>query len=183
MIVERIDPISGRRLVFEAEPLDESGSDRSIVYAEPLDEPGANRSIVYFEDLFQYNKSYADFPVNLRERESVQLMHFETHLRQIAGASPSWWDTLLGWIENIDKYIGPLIDLYKELEEAGIITHEQAEQAEAEGWTKEELTALIRAQMAPAWERYLPWIIAGGIGVGLLAVLLRRPAAPVYVAR
>lgn len=188
MIVERIDPISGRRLVFdpslfEAESLDEPGANPSIVYAEPLDEPGANRSIVYFEDLFQYNKSYADFPVNLRERESVQLMHFETDSRQIAGASPSWWDILKGWIQEIKVWTAPLIDLYKQLEEAGIITPAQRDKAENEGWTKEELTALIRAQMAPAWERYLPWIIAGGIGVGLLAVLLRRPAAPVYVAR
>jgi len=159
MIVHKTDPISGRRLDFEV---------------EPLDEPGANRSIVHFEDLFQYNKSYADFPVNLRERESVQLMHLETGLRRVAGASPSWWDILLGWIEDIDKYIGPLINLYVALEEAGIITPAQREQAEAEGWTKEQLVSLIRAQMAPAWEKYLPWVITGGIGIGLILVLALR---------
>lgn len=84
MIVHKTDPISGRRLDFEV---------------EPLDEPGANRSIIHFEDLFQYNKSYADFPVNLRERESVQLMHLETGLRRVAGAgNPGIWDEIWDWV-------------------------------------------------------------------------------------
>jgi len=85
-----------------------------------------------------------------------------------------WWETLTGWIENINKYIGPLIDLYSQLEEAGIITSAQREQAEEEGWTKEQLISLIRAQMAPAWERYLPWIVCGGLGIGLILVLALR---------
>lgn len=85
-----------------------------------------------------------------------------------------WWDTLLGWIEKIEKYIGPLVDIYSQLEEAGIITHGQREQAEAEGWTKAELISLIRAQMAPAWQTYVPWIIAGGLGIGLILVLALR---------
>lgn len=93
-----------------------------------------------------------------------------------------WWQTLLGWIEDIEKYTGPLIDLYNELEKAGIITKEEKDKAENEGWTKAELISLIKAQMAPTWQTYLPWVIAGGIGVGLLAVLLRRPA-PIYVAK
>lgn len=99
--------------------------------------------------------------------------------------NPSWWselwETLSGWIKNINEWVGPLIDLYKELEEAGIITPAQAAQAEAEGWTKEELISLIKAQMQPAWQKYLPWIIAGGFGIALLAVLLGRKP-PVYVA-
>lgn len=86
----------------------------------------------------------------------------------------TWWETLLGWISNIKEWVGPLVDLYKELEEAGIITHAEREQAEIEGWTKEELISLIKAQMAPAWERYLPWIIAGGLGIGLILVLVLR---------
>ncbi|GAH99951.1 unnamed protein product [marine sediment metagenome] len=82
-----------------------------------------------------------------------------------------WWDILKGWIDSINVWVGPLIDLYKELEEAGIITPAQRDKAESEGWTKEQLVSLIRAQMAPAWERYLPWIIAGGLGIGLVLVL------------
>jgi len=89
----------------------------------------------------------------------------------ITGWWEDLWKTLSSWIENINEWVGPLIDLYKELEEAGIITHEQAEQAEAEGWTKEELIALVRAQMAPAWQTYLPWIVCGGLGIGLILVL------------
>ncbi len=88
MKVRKVDPISGRRLDFEV---------------EPLDEPGANRSIVRFEDLFQYNKSYADFPVNLRERESVQLMNLETGLRRIAGANENKdtiWDDIWDWVKG-----------------------------------------------------------------------------------
>ena len=86
MRVRKVDPISGRRLDFEV---------------EPLDEPGANRSIVRFEDLFQYNKSYADFPVNLFEREGVQLMHLETGLRRIAGAgNPGIWDEIWDWVKD-----------------------------------------------------------------------------------
>jgi len=86
----------------------------------------------------------------------------------------SWWDILKGWIDSINVWVGPLIDLYTALEEAGIITPAQKEQAEAEGWTKEELTALIRAQMAPAWQTYLPWIIAGGLGIAVIVLALRK---------
>ena len=87
----------------------------------------------------------------------------------------TWWDILKGWIETISVWVGDLAELYKELEEAGIITKEQKDKAEAEGWTKEELIALIRAQMAPAWQTYLPWIICGGLGIGLvLALTLRK---------
>ena len=85
-----------------------------------------------------------------------------------------WWDILKGWIDSINKYIGPLIDLYKQLEEAGIITSGQREQAEAEGWTKEQLIQLIRAQMAPTWQTYLPWIVALGLGIGFVVALVVR---------
>ena len=89
----------------------------------------------------------------------------------------TWWETLLEWINSIKEWVGPLVDLYKELEEAGIITHDQAEQAEAEGWTKEELISLIKAQMAPAWQQYIPWIVGGGIAVAAIigvALVLRK---------
>ena len=85
-----------------------------------------------------------------------------------------WWETLSGWIDNINEWVGPLIDLYTALEEAGIITLGQKKQAESEGWTKAELISLIRAQMTPAWERYLPWIVCGGLGIGLILVLALR---------
>lgn len=85
-----------------------------------------------------------------------------------------WWETLTGWINTISEWVGPLIDLYTTLEEAGIITSGQKEQAEAEGWSKEELISLIKAQMAPPWERYLPWIVVSGLGIGLILVLALR---------
>ena len=85
-----------------------------------------------------------------------------------------WWDIISGWIDSINEWVGPLIDLYTALEEAGIITPAQKEQAETEGWTKEQLIQLIRAQMAPAWQTYLPWIVCGGLGVGLILVLAWR---------
>lgn len=86
----------------------------------------------------------------------------------------TWWDTLTGWITTITQWAGSLTDIYKGLENAGIITSGQKEQAEAEGWTKEELIALIRAQMAPTWQTYLPWIVTGGLGIGLILVLVLR---------
>jgi len=106
----------------------------------------------------------------------------EVWASQFQRIGASWWDILKGWVQEIKVWVGPLIDLYKQLEEAGIITPAQKEQAEAEGWTKEELISLIQAQMAPAWEKYLPWLIGGGLGIGLLVVLLRRPA-PIYAAK
>lgn len=87
MKVRKVDPISGRVTYLEREL--------------PLAEFGADRSIVHFEDLFQYNRSYADFPVNLREREDVQLMQFEAGLRRIAGAgNPGIWDEIWDWVKD-----------------------------------------------------------------------------------
>lgn len=110
----------------------------------------------------------------------------ETGLTRIAGASPnSIWETiwssltdLVNWIienpETVDSILETLVQF-------GIITVPEKEGMG--GLTKEQVATMIEAKLgaAPTWEKYLPWLIGGGLGVGLLAVLLRRPA-PVYVA-
>jgi len=80
----------------------------------------------------------------------------------------SWWD----WIVNIAE---TLADIYKELVEAGIITTGEAESMEGQGLTREEIAAIVDARLAAArWQTYLPWIIAGGLGIGLVLVLALR---------
>ncbi|MBA7601594.1 hypothetical protein ES703_08671 [subsurface metagenome] len=120
-----------------------------------------NRRIARMKQLGLIERSN---PGNIQEQWASQF--------QRIGAS--WWDILKGWIQEINVWVGPLIDLYKQLEEAGIITKEERDKAENEGWTKEQLISLIRAQAPPAWERYLPWITVGGLGIGLVLVLALR---------
>ncbi len=106
---------------------------------------------------------------------------YSQQFRRIGGWWSDLWKTLGDWIKDIDEWIGPLGTLWDWLVEEGIVTPAQADKGKDEDWTKEQIIELIRLQMTPAWEKYLPWLIGGGLGIGLLAVLLRRPA-PVYVA-
>lgn len=102
-------------------------------------------------------------------------------VRRIAGASPnSIWQTiwssltdLVNWIIESPENLKTILDI---LVEYGVITPE--EKGGMEGLTREQVAAMIEAKLgaAPTWEKYLPWIIAGGLGVGLILVLaLRRP--------
>ena len=80
----------------------------------------------------------------------------------------NWWD----WIVNI---AGTLADIYSKLVEVGIITTAEAESMEGQGLTREEIAAIVDARLAAArWQTYLPWIIAGGLGIGLILVLALR---------
>lgn len=114
---------------------------------------------------------------------SVQEIYKE-QFQHIGSWWSDFWTTISGWIEKINEFSGPLVELYETLENAGIITSAQKEQAEAEGWTKEELISLIQAQMTPTWQKFLPWLVGGGLGVALLIVLLgRSKQAPIYIAK
>ncbi|NVM22989.1 MAG: hypothetical protein HWN68_14560 [Desulfobacterales bacterium] len=91
------------------------------------------------------------------------------------------WETISGWLNTIVTWVGPLGELLDLLEQYGIIT--PTEREGAEGLTREEVARMIEekyAIAAPSWQKYLPWVVAGGLGVGLIAVLLAR-RKPVYV--
>lgn len=76
-----------------------------------------------------------------------------------------WWD----WIVNLAT---DLPTIYTALVDAGIIKAEES----LEGMSREEIAAMVDARLAAAlgWRTYLPWIIAGGLGIGLLYVALRK---------
>lgn len=70
-----------------------------------------------------------------------------------------------GWLENLIKtWVGPLVGLYGQLQEAGIISPGQA----AAGLSKEELIALIKAMQPKPWyeQPWAPWVVCGIAGVG-----------------
>jgi len=92
----------------------------------------------------------------------------------IAGWWEDLWKTVGDWVKDINEWVGPLSELWDFLVVKGIVTPAQADTGKAEDWSKEEIISLIRAQMAPAWQTYLPWIIAGGLGVGLILALVLR---------
>ncbi|MQY69694.1 MAG: hypothetical protein GH145_02375 [Firmicutes bacterium] len=82
-------------------------------------------------------------------------------------------DTKKSWIDYILDIFNALPDVIDALIEAGIITPAEGSQA----WTRAELAALVDARLAAAekgWKDYLPWIVAGGLGIGLLIVVLRK---------
>lgn len=89
-----------------------------------------------------------------------------TYLPRARLGSPGWWETLTGWIGGIEKWTGPLINLYGQLVQAGIITPAQAEQ----GLSKEELIELIRAMQPKPWyeQPWAPWVICGLASAGTL---------------
>ena len=76
------------------------------------------------------------------------------------------------WLDYILNILNALPDVIDALIDAGIITPAEGSQA----WTREELAAFIDARLAAGmgWKDYLPWIIAGGLGIGLLIVVLRK---------
>jgi len=76
------------------------------------------------------------------------------------------------WIVNIAE---TLAEVYSKLVDVGIITSAEKESMEAQGLTREEIAAIVDARLAAArWQTYLPWIIAGGLGIGLILVLALR---------
>ena len=84
-------------------------------------------------------------------------------------------DTEKSWIDYILDIFNALPDVIDALIEAGIIT--PAEGYEFGTLSREELAALIDARLAVAekgWKDYLPWIVAGGLGIGLLLVVLKK---------
>ena len=80
--------------------------------------------------------------------------------------------TKKSWIDYILDIFNALPDVIDALIAAGIITSAEGEQ----DWTRDELAALIDARLAAerGWIDYLPWIVAGGLGVGLLIVVLKK---------
>lgn len=142
---------------------------------------GASPGIVYPEDMF-----IPEEPRSAWEKESYQVLMQGLH--GAAGASPAgWWGTFWSSITGIVKYIlenpSTLTDILSVLVDTGVIS--SSEKEGMEGLTREEVAAIVEAKLAaakPAWEKYLPWLIGGGLGIGLLAVLLgRRAPPPVYV--
>jgi len=92
------------------------------------------------------------------------------------------WETISGWLDTILTWVGPLGELLDLLEQYGIIT--PTERQGAEGLTREEVARMIEEKYkiaAPSWQKYLPWIVTGGLGLGLIAALLAR-RKPVYIA-
>lgn len=81
-------------------------------------------------------------------------------------------DTGKSWIDYILDIANALPDVIDALIDAGIITPAEG----SEAWTREELAAFIDARLAAGmgWKDYLPWIVAGGLGIGLLIVVLRK---------
>ena len=85
-------------------------------------------------------------------------------------ARSTWWD----WIVNLASTLG---DIYNTLVSTGIISSGEADTMQGQGLTREEIAAIVDARIAaarPEWEKYLPWIITGGIGIGLILVLALR---------
>ena len=82
--------------------------------------------------------------------------------------NPTWWD----WIVNIAE---TLAEIYTTLVEVGIITAAEAASMEGQNLTREEIAAIVDARLAAArWQTYLPWIIAGGLGIALVWALMRK---------
>jgi len=76
------------------------------------------------------------------------------------------------WIDYILDIANALPDVIDALINAGIITPAEG----SEAWTRAELAALIDARLAEekGWKDYLPWVVATGLGIGLLIVVLRK---------
>ena len=81
----------------------------------------------------------------------------------------NWWD----WIVNIAT---GMAEIFSVLVEYGIITQTEADDIQNQGLTREQIAALIDQRIAATsgWQKWIPWIITGGLGAGLLYVLLRR---------
>lgn len=77
----------------------------------------------------------------------------------------SWWDWIVTGATDIAQIYTVLVD-------AGIIKPGES----LEGMTREEIAAMVDARLAAAlgWRTYVPWIVAGGLGIGLILVLTLR---------
>lgn len=98
-----------------------------------------------------------------------------------------WWETIWGsltdlikWIVENPETVGSILET---LVKYGVITPD--EKGGMEGLTKEQIAAMIEAKIgaAPTWQTYLPWIAAGGLGIGLILVLALRRSVPIYVGK
>jgi len=80
--------------------------------------------------------------------------------------------TTKSWIDYILDLFNALPDVIDALIDAGLITPAEGSQA----WTRAELAALVDARLAAekGWKDYLPWIVAGGLGIGLLIVVVLK---------
>lgn len=72
-----------------------------------------------------------------------------------------------------------IIALYNTLVTLGIISGPTITTPAEAGLTEEQIRAIVAdalrgATEKPWYEEYLPWIIAGGLGLGLLIVALRK---------
>jgi len=70
-----------------------------------------------------------------------------------------------------------IIALYNTLVTLGIISGPTITTVEESGLTEEQIRVIVADAMKgvkPWYEEYLPWIIAGGLGLGLLIVALRK---------
>jgi len=76
------------------------------------------------------------------------------------------------WLDYILDIFNALPDVIDSLINAGIITPAEG----SEAWTRAELAALVDARLAAekGWKDYLPWVVATGLGIGLLIVVLRK---------
>lgn len=175
MIVKKTDPISGRRLDFEVpEPF------------PGLQDLGANESLLFPGDVLRSDVSYKDFPEDITKRESYQLLPFYQELKGAAGTTPAgWWETIWTSLTDLVTWVlenpGTVDSILETLVKYGIIT--TGEKTGMEGLTKEQVAAMIEAKLgaAPAWEKYLPWLIGGGLGLALVIALVARGRAPVYI--
>lgn len=83
-------------------------------------------------------------------------------------------ETKIEWLDWIRTFVGGLGDIYAELVKAKLITPAEAEQ----GLSREELLTLVDARLRaiekPWYQTWAPWIITGGLGVGLLYVLWKK---------
>lgn len=88
---------------------------------------------------------------------------------------PNDANTIRGsWLDWIKDFVGGLGEIYTVLVDAGLITSAEVEQ----GLSREELITLVdarlRAAEKPWYETWAPWLIAGGLGIGLLYVVWKK---------
>jgi len=81
----------------------------------------------------------------------------------------TWWQ----WIVNVATSMAQIYDV---LVEYGIISQGEADDYLNQGLSREEIAALVDQRIAATagWEKWIPWVITGALGSGLLYVLLKK---------